>query len=252
MHDEESAARRALFDMVRWAGGKPIAAKTPEQLMHLIAQPKGERRRAAILGGPGDLTTTLTLAGRVRRSAQGRMLPLALAGTQIPKDDLTRRLGVSVSLTKPLRHEQVAGALNRLLGISDESTDIENPTEAGQNDLSGDVLLVDDNASNRKSLRPFCARWVEPDQATNGKAVEAAAAKPYALILMDVQMPVMSGLEATVAIRQLEGEARYVPIVALTANAMPEDREACLSAGMDIICQNQCVAHVCGKSSIVG
>lgn len=235
VYDEESAARRALFDMVRWAGGKPIAAKTPEQLMHLIEQPKGEPRRAAILGGPGDLTTTLTLAGRVRRSAQGRMLPLALAGTQIPKDDLARRLGVSVSLTKPLRHEQVAGALNRLLGISDESTDIENPTEAGQNDLYGDVLLVDDNASNRKIATAILRKMgLEPDQATNGKeAVEAAAAKPYALILMDVQMPVMSGLEATVAIRQLEGEARYVPIVALTANAMPEDREACLSAGMD-------------------
>lgn len=235
LYDPDSAARRALADMVRWAGGTPLAAKTPKQLMQLIAQPKSESRRAAILGGPSDLTATLTLADRVQRLEQGSTLPLALAVTQVPKGDLTQRFGVSLSLSKPLRHEQVFKALERLMGVSDESTGIENTTEANQNDLYGDILLVDDNASNRKIAMAILRKLgLEPDQAVNGQeAVEAAAAKPYDLILMDVQMPVMSGLEATTAIRQLDGEARYVPIVALTANAMPEDREACLAAGMD-------------------
>jgi CheY-like chemotaxis protein len=71
--------------------------------------------------------------------------------------------------------------------------------------------------------------------AANGQeGVNAAAANPdLALILMDCQMPVMDGLAAARAIRAAEAPERHVPIVALTGNAMPGDREACVAAGMD-------------------
>jgi CheY-like chemotaxis protein len=64
-------------------------------------------------------------------------------------------------------------------------------------------------------------------------AIAAAANAPFDVVLMDVQMPVMGGFEATAAIRQQEGERRRTPIVALTAHAMQGDRERCLGAGMD-------------------
>ena len=69
----------------------------------------------------------------------------------------------------------------------------------------------------------------------NGRlAVERAAQEPFDIILMDVQMPVMSGLEATAAIREAERHTgRHIPIVAITARAMAGDREQCLAAGMD-------------------
>jgi two-component system sensor histidine kinase/response regulator len=98
------------------------------------------------------------------------------------------------------------------------------------------ILLVEDNLINQK----LAARLLEKAGhvvtiAANGKeAVDQVAARPFDLVLMDVQMPEMDGYEATQAIRLSEqGERRHLPIVALTAHAMVGDREKCLEAGMD-------------------
>ncbi len=100
------------------------------------------------------------------------------------------------------------------------------------------ILLVDDNAINRNvSMKILQQIGGNPDLATNGReAVELVRTKSYDLILMDVQMPLMDGLEATRQIRALEMEnfsLSHVIIVAMTANAMTGDREKCLAAGMD-------------------
>ena len=74
---------------------------------------------------------------------------------------------------------------------------------------------------------------LEIDAAVDGaQAIELFARNDYALVLMDVQMPVMDGLDATRAIRKVAGR-RHVPILAMTANAFSEDRMNCLDAGMD-------------------
>jgi two-component system sensor histidine kinase/response regulator len=98
------------------------------------------------------------------------------------------------------------------------------------------ILLVEDNLINQK----LAARLLEKAGhvvtiAANGKdAVDQVAARPFDLVLMDVQMPEMDGYEATQAIRLREqGARRHLPIVALTAHAMVGDREKCLQAGMD-------------------
>jgi PAS domain S-box-containing protein len=96
------------------------------------------------------------------------------------------------------------------------------------------ILLAEDNAANRllisALLEPFA---LELDVAENGEqAVAAATRRAYDLILMDMQMPVMDGLTACRAIRALGGRAGAVPILALTANVLPEQVEQCLSAGM--------------------
>ena len=101
------------------------------------------------------------------------------------------------------------------------------------------VLVADDNATNRflagKLLEMFgCTADMVEDGCA---AVEAAQARPYDLILMDIKMPVMDGVEATRALRALPGPVGRLPILALTANADDRDAETYLAAGMDGVVQ---------------
>ncbi len=97
------------------------------------------------------------------------------------------------------------------------------------------ILVVDDNAVNRTVVSKMLQRYGATfDVARDGvEAVDAVEATRYDLVLMDCQMPRMDGFEATHAIRRRETDGQHVRIVALTANAMPEDRRRCLAAGMD-------------------
>jgi len=97
------------------------------------------------------------------------------------------------------------------------------------------ILLADDAPANRELVRIILAGWgVELDAVCDGaEAVQAASTRDYDLILMDVHMPVMDGMDASRAIRALHGPRAVVPILALTANVQPEQIEACAQAGMD-------------------
>jgi CheY-like chemotaxis protein len=97
------------------------------------------------------------------------------------------------------------------------------------------ILLVEDNKTNQLvAIAMLSTKGYVIDVAVDGhQAVEAVKARDYDVVLMDIQMPKMNGVDATRAIRALGGGKGSVPIIAVTANAMRGDRESYLAAGMD-------------------
>lgn len=120
------------------------------------------------------------------------------------------------------------------LAAEDTTTEVTDPAIA-ESDGAARVLIVDDHPTNREVARLMLAPLgCEIFEAVDGiEAVEMAASSPFDLILMDVRMPRMDGLAATRAIRALGGDHARTPILAVTADAMPEDAARCMAAGMD-------------------
>jgi two-component system, sensor histidine kinase and response regulator len=146
---------------------------------------------------------------------------------------------VSAALSKPIHRQDLRLCLCLALGVR---VDVSSPEGIAGKAASpppgaqvGRLLLAEDNPVNQRvAVAMLSSAGYIVDTVPNGNAaVEAATAHRYDAILMDCQMPELNGYEATAAIRALEGADRHTPIIAMTAGARPEDRERCLSAGMD-------------------
>jgi signal transduction histidine kinase/DNA-binding response OmpR family regulator len=147
--------------------------------------------------------------------------------------------------TKPVKPTQLLQATATALATQAPEPVIPSPVEPPVKEAPRDlrslgrqlrVLLAEDNVVNQKVACMALERMgVTVDVAANGAdAVNATHKLPYDLVLMDIQMPEMDGLDATRAIRLSEqGTGRHVPIIAMTARAMTEDRQICIDAGMD-------------------
>jgi CheY-like chemotaxis protein len=139
-------------------------------------------------------------------------------------------------LAKPVKQSQLFDVLVSLLGsgaIERAAVDEEGAAALGERHPLRILLAEDNNVNQQLALLLLESMGYRADVAANGaEAVEAVNRLPYDLVLMDVQMPEMDGLEATRRIRT-DGPSTQPRIVAMTANAMQGDREACLAAGMD-------------------
>ncbi len=161
--------------------------------------------------------------------------------------DLDSRFGLDVAigammarrivrdLGGTLRDEGNAGAAETVVFEFLLPAVVEGAVEAEEPERSAHVLVVDDNATNRMVAQALCEMFDCTCESANdgAEAVEFAKGGRFDLILMDIKMPVMDGVAATRAIRALPGPVSRVPIIALTANAEPEDAEGYLAAGMN-------------------
>ena len=152
-------------------------------------------------------------------------------------DQEVRTRGLAGCLTRPLRISAVIDVLNRITGHADLRTSKSFSFDRDLPQFVGRVLVADDNLVNIKVAAAFLRKiGLHSDATANGiETLVALHTAPYDLVLMDCQMPEMDGFAATTELRRREtrdGKVR-IPVIALTANAMAGDREACLKAGMD-------------------
>lgn len=240
----------------------PIARQTLAQMLGTLnvhcrevgslREAQDELVRAEKDGQPYDLC----LVDSTLPDRQESELPLAPARDRIPgnpavvllvpagtRRDLDRiaELGYTSRVTKPVRLAPLAAVVSSILDGT-----LERRLPSGPESAEGPeaprvsrprVLLTEDNPVNSKvASRMLEKLGCELELALNGKeALEAFASGGFDLILMDCQMPLLDGFDATRAIRtrELERALRRTPIIAMTANAMEGDRERCLEAGMD-------------------
>jgi two-component system sensor histidine kinase/response regulator len=181
------------------------------------------------------------LAQQIRKRPElGTTLIMMLSSVGNRGDGIRfRELGVASYLTKPVRQSVLLDAM--LSALAGKNSPIDRKVLVTRHSLnearrSLRILLAEDNAVNRQLVTALLAkRGHTSASVVNGReAVAAVANGGFDLVLMDVQMPEMDGLQATAAIRKAEeATGAHVPIVALTAHAMKGDREACLAAGTD-------------------
>jgi PAS domain S-box-containing protein len=205
-------------------------------------------RQAAREGNPFELAIIdmkmprmdgLALATAVRNDPALAGLRIVLVTSLHSTDELTRarEAGISAYLSKPVRRHELYRALAQAVnGTTAEQATVASAGSALR--LHCRVLMAEDNGVNQFVARNMLkSLGCEFDIVPNGQEALAAVQRGgYDIVLMDCQMPVMDGYEATRQIRQwerLSGQMQHLPIVALTANALVGDADVCIEAGMD-------------------
>ncbi len=244
--DQSLTLLRNVSRQLQAWGVAPVLAASLEEAQRLAAAASAPFDLAVVevasLLDNGDAETDrLPAAGALSKFNPPLACPLVmLAAVGGPiLDPRARHLGFVALLTKPLKYSQLRQVLINQLGshgvaaapaptppIFDAALGARHPLR---------LLVVEDNIINQKvALRILERLGYDADLANNGReALAAVERQPYDLLLMDVQMPEMDGLEATRAIRARLPAEQQPAIIAMTAAASREDQQACLAAGMD-------------------
>ncbi len=168
--------------------------------------------------------------------AQAPVVFIASLTGLVQAEELAAKNPMARVIPKPFTTSALAHAITTIFGYADEKAKNSAADNYQRMDISGaSVLLVEDSIFNQQVASEVIKQaGVEVDIANNGlESLEMVQEKHFDLVLMDIQMPVMDGLSAARAIRNLGGDFRELPIVAMSANAMASDRKKSLAAGMN-------------------
>ncbi len=240
--DDNSTNRFIVQEMVRGWGMIPLVAASGLEALEQLKQ----------LASQGDLIPLLLtdmhmpemdgmmLVECIRRDPQLALLRIIVltSGDPIRSVDRWETLGVNTRLMKPIKQSELLAAIESVLSVNKRipQRPEETTTELLPQIPPLRILLAEDGLTNQKLALALLKKWGHTVTiASDGReAVRAYETQEFDLVLMDVQMPEMDGLEATAHIRALESKLeKHIPIVAMTARAMKGDRELCLQAGMD-------------------
>jgi CheY-like chemotaxis protein/HPt (histidine-containing phosphotransfer) domain-containing protein len=236
--DDNATNRLVLQEMLRAWRMRPVicadAAEAVSQLQSFAAA--GEPFHLALFDAHMPEVDGFELAERVRShpGLEGGAILMLSSADGLGQMARARNAGISLTLVKPIKQSELFDAIATILGSSPRQATMPATRKAAKAALR--VLVVEDNPVNQRLATILLeGQGHAVVLAENGRvALARFAADRFDVVLMDVQMPEMDGLEATAAIRQLESAAGgHVPIVGVTAHAIKGDRERCIAAGMD-------------------
>jgi two-component system, sensor histidine kinase and response regulator len=237
--DDNATNRRILDEMLAAWHFRGTSVDSGAAALDMLARAAdaGDAFQLAIVDALMPDMDGFALVERIRQNRRFASLTVIMLTSAGPWAEHRRgRRHAVASITKPVKHSDLLDAIVTALGTAPAA-----PRATDRPALSRPlrplrVLLAEDNAVNQKVVIGMLANGGhEITVVDNGRdAVAAVRREPFDIVLMDVQMPGMSGVEATEAIRNAErGSTAHVPIVAMTAHAMKGDRERFLAAGMD-------------------
>jgi PAS domain S-box-containing protein len=242
--DDNATSREALVEILASWRMRPQGVDSGPQALQ-------ELRRAAEAGEPYTLVLLdskmpemdgFALAERIREQPElvGGTIMLLVSAERPESAARCRAAGISGAVLKPVKQSELLDTIQNVLYA--HVRPVPQPAKAPAIEPSSplgrplEVLLAEDNLVNQKlAVRILEKRGHRVAVAGNGReALAAVAGRPFDVVLMDLEMPDLGGLEATALLRQGEqGTGRHLPVIALTAHAMKGDRERCLGAGMD-------------------
>ncbi|HMA37007.1 MAG TPA: response regulator, partial [Chloroflexia bacterium] len=235
--DDNATNRQILTLQAQSWGMLPIDTESPREALEWVR--RGDPFDLAVLDMQMPEMDGLALAAEIRHYRDAKALPLVMLTSVGRREAEAKALEFAAYLTKPIKSSQL---YNTLLGIfigqpqRVREAAAESVLDHGMaHRLPLRILLAEDNAVNQKlALRLLERLGYRADVAGNGiEVLDALVRQRYDIVLMDVQMPEMDGLEATRQICTRWPVAERPRVIAMTANAMQGDREMCLDAGMD-------------------
>jgi signal transduction histidine kinase/DNA-binding response OmpR family regulator/putative methionine-R-sulfoxide reductase with GAF domain/tetratricopeptide (TPR) repeat protein len=236
--DDNATSRRILTLQTEAWGMRPQATASPAEALEWIR--RGEAFDVAIVDRQMPEMDGVMLAAELHKLRDTQALPLVMVSS-LGRGEAEESGQFAAFLVKPIRASQLYNVLLGILAGRPEAQAAKPAPAAPQFDAEMGkrqplrILLAEDNVVNQKlALRLLERLGYRADVAANGvEATRAVERQPYDVVFMDVQMPEMDGLEATRQICARWAAGQRPRIIAMTANALKEDREACLAAGMD-------------------
>jgi PAS domain S-box-containing protein len=234
--DDNATNREIVIRQARSWGMEPVAVERPSAALELIEA--GEPFDVAVLDMLMPDMDGLALAREIRARRDPRELPLVLLTSVGRLPQARAAADFEAQLAKPIKASQLYNALLGALTHSAAGAPVAEPALGGGGGADSSplrILLAEDNAVNQKVALALLRRLgYRADVAWNGlEALAALERQRYDVVLMDVQMPELDGLDASRRIRERWPAGARPRIIAMTANALLEDREACFAAGMD-------------------
>jgi len=232
-----------LREMLGRLGMKPMCMESGKAALEEVASSVNSGQCYPLIFVDGQMPDMdgFTLTAEIQKlpGFSGCTIMMLTSTAQLGDGRRCRALGISAYLVKPIHQSELLDVICRATSAKPGGENAATLVTRHSLRESGNklrILLAEDNAVNQVlALRLLEKRGHVVTIACDGKeALLAAQKEEFDVILMDIQMPEVNGFEATAAIRKREASSgKHVPIVALTAHAMKEDRERCLSAGMD-------------------